>query len=53
MVTAKFKQLKLCLAAKIKNILATANKERVEVYHDPKEQKKRPTVFALDALVVN
>ncbi len=36
MATAKFK------TAKIKKILATANNERVEVYHNPKEQKKRP-----------
>ncbi len=34
---------------RLKNILATANKERVEVYHDPKEQNKRPTVSTLDA----
>ena len=30
------------------NMLATASKERIEVYHDPKEQIKRPTVTTPD-----
>ena len=45
MATAKFKLLKRCL---MKNMFATASKERIEVYHDPNEQMKRPTVTTPD-----
>ena len=48
MATAKFKLLKRCLKSQDEKMLAIASEERIEVYHDPKEQIKRPTVTTPD-----